>query len=108
MEVVGKIRLIGQTQEIGDKGFKKRDVVVTTEEQYPQHISIQFVQDKTSLLDNFKAGDEVKVSINLNGREWTNQKGEVVFFNTIQGWKIEKLAMNAPTQQEAPQENEPF
>lgn len=98
MQVIGKIRLIGQTQEIGDKGFKKRDVVVTTEEQYPQHISIQFVQDKTSLLDSFKPGDDVKVSINLRGREWVNPQNETVYFNTIQGWKIEKEA----THQEAP------
>lgn len=90
MEVTGKIRSIGQTQEIGDKGFKKRDIVVTTEDQYPQHILIQFVQDKTSLLDNLKVGDDVKVSINIRGREWVNPQGETVYFNTLQGWKIEK------------------
>lgn len=103
MEVTGKIRSIGQTQEIGDKGFKKRDIVVTTEEQYPQHISIQFVQDKTSLLDNLKVGDDVKVSINLRGREWVNPQGETVYFNTIQGWKIEKeeasKSTDVPTQE---------
>jgi hypothetical protein len=32
----------------------------------------------------------VKVSINLRGREWVNQK-ESVYFNTIQGWRIEKV-----------------
>lgn len=103
MEVTGKIRSIGQTQEIGDKGFKKRDIVVTTEEQYPQHISIQFVQDKTSLLDNLKVGDDVKVSINLRGREWVNPQGETVYFNTLQGWKIEKeeasQSTDVPTQE---------
>lgn len=92
MEVIGKIRLIGQTQEIGDKGFRKRDIVITTEEQYPQHISIQFVQDKVNLLDAFKQGDDVRVSINLRGREWVNPQGETVYFNTIQGWKIESTS----------------
>ena len=97
MEVVGKIRLVDTVKEVGSSGFRKRDVVVTTEEQYPQHISIQFVQDKTSLLDNFSAGDDVKVSINLRGREWVNPQGETIYFNTIQGWRIEKLAMDAPS-----------
>lgn len=97
MEVVGKIRLVDTVKEVGSNGFRKRDVIVTTEEQYPQHISIQFVQDKTSLLDNFKVGDDVKVSINLRGREWVNPQGETVYFNTIQGWRIEKLAMDAPS-----------
>ncbi len=97
MEVIGKIRLVDTVKELGSNGFRKRDVIVTTEEQYPQHISIQFVQDKTSLLDNFSAGDDVKVSINLRGREWVNPQGETVYFNTIQGWRIEKLTMDAPS-----------
>lgn len=98
MEVVGKVRMIDSTKEVGSNGFKKRDIVVTTEEQYPQHISIQFVQEKTSLLDNFRPGDNVRVSINLRGREWVNPQGETVYFNTIQGWKIEKLVVESPSQ----------
>ena len=87
MEVVG---IIKQVQEVTEKGtFKSRNVVVTTEEQYPQHISVQFVQDKVGLLDTFTEGQKVKVSINLRGREWVNPQGESVCFNTIQGWKIE-------------------
>lgn len=91
MEVVGKVRLVDSIKEVGSNGFKKRDIVVTTEEQYPQHISIQFVQDKVNLLDSFKPGDHVRVSINLRGREWVNPQGETVYFNTIQGWRIEKM-----------------
>jgi hypothetical protein len=33
----------------------------------------------------------VKVSINLRGREWVNPEGESVYFNTLQGWRIEKV-----------------
>jgi hypothetical protein len=54
MEVTGKIKMIDQTKEVGSGGFKKRDVVVTTDEQYPQHISVQFVQDKCDLLNTFQ------------------------------------------------------
>jgi spore germination protein YaaH len=61
-----------------DLGFK-RDVVVTTDEQYPQHISVQFVQDKCDLLNNFQVGEAVKIDINLRGREWTNAQGETVY-----------------------------
>jgi hypothetical protein len=68
---------------------------VTTEEQYPQHISVQFVQDKTDLLNSYKVGQEVKISINLRGREWTSPQGEVKHFNTIQGWRIEALQVEA-------------
>ena len=88
MEVVGKIKSIGQTSEVGSSNFKKRDIVVTTQEQYPQHILIQFVQDKCDILDKYKVGQSVTVGVNLRGREWVNKKGETVYFNTIQGWKI--------------------
>ena len=91
MEVTGKIKMIDQTKEVGSGGFKKRDVVVTTDEQYPQHISVQFVQDKCDLLNSFQVGEAVKIDINLRGREWTNAQGETVYFNTIQGWRIGKL-----------------
>ncbi len=89
MELEGKIKLIGETQTFGSNGFRKREVVVTTEEQYPQSIMVEFVQDKTDLLNNFSVGQNVKININLRGREWTNPQGEVKYFNSIQGWRIE-------------------
>jgi len=98
MEVQGKIKLIGATQTFGSNGFRKREMVVTTEEQYPQFIMIEFVQDKTDLLDNFQVGQQVKVSINLRGREWVNPQGETKYFNSIQGWRIESLQENTSSQ----------
>ncbi|MCX7547029.1 DUF3127 domain-containing protein [Xanthomarina sp. F1114] len=91
MEVQGKIKLVGETQTFGNNGFRKREVVVTTEEQYPQHIMVEFVQDKCDLLNNFQVGQQVKININLRGREWTNPQGEVKYFNSIQGWRIEAV-----------------
>ncbi|CAZ95386.1 DUF3127 domain-containing protein [Zobellia galactanivorans] len=91
MEVQGKVKMIGETQTFGNNGFRKREIVVTTEEQYPQHIMVEFVQDKTDLLNNFSVGQDVKISINLRGREWTNPQGEVKYFNSIQGWRIEAV-----------------
>jgi len=94
MEVTGTIKLINETQTFGEKGFRKRECVVTTEEQYPQDIMIEFVQDKTELLDSYKVGQNVKVSINLRGRCWTNPEGVDKYFNGIQGWRIEEAESN--------------
>ena len=95
MEVQGKIKLIGETQTVGSNGFRKRELVVTTEEQYPQHLSIDFVQDKTDLLNTFEVGQQVKVGINLRGREWISPQGETKHFNSIQGWRIDSLQQNS-------------
>ena len=94
--------MIDQTKEVGSGGFKKRDIVVTTDEQYPQHILVQFVQDKCDLLNGFQVGEPVKIDINLRGREWTNPQGEAVYFNTIQGWRIAKLQGESPTAGQMP------
>jgi len=91
MEVVGKIKKIDETKTFGSNGFRKREMVVTTDEQYPQMIMVEFIQDKCDLLNNFNVGDDVKISINLRGREWINPEGEAKYFNSIQGWRIEKL-----------------
>ena len=87
MQIKGKIKVIGQTRTFGN-GFSKRDLVVTTQEQYPQDILVEFTKDKCETLNNYNVGDEVEVGINLRGREWTSPQGEVKYFNTIQGWKI--------------------
>jgi translation initiation factor IF-3 len=97
MEVVGKVKNVGAEQQVS-AAFKKRELVVTTEEQYPQHILIEFTQDKADLLNSYKTGDAVKVSINLRGREWVNPQGETRYFNSIQGWRIER----AGTEGQAP------
>ena len=89
MEVIGIIKLVGATQEIGAKGFRKRELVVTTAEDYPQMLMIEFTQDKVDLLNNFSEGQSVKVAINLRGREWINPQGEAKYFNSLQGWKID-------------------
>ena len=94
MEVIGKIKLVSETQAFGANGFQKRELVVTTDDQYPQMIMIEFVQDKCDLLNNYKVGQDVKVSINLRGREWINPQGEAKYFNSLTGWRIEKLDSN--------------
>ena len=53
-EVSGKIKWLDETKTYGNNGFRKREVVATTEEQYPQHILVEFIQDKCDLLNAFQ------------------------------------------------------
>jgi hypothetical protein len=101
MEVLGKVKVVGAEQQVSPT-FKKRELVVTTDEQYPQSIMIEFVQDKSDLLNTISVGDNVKVSINLGGREWVNPQGETKYFNSIKGWRIEKLQAETPAAQQMP------
>ncbi len=90
MQVTGTIKRITETQEVGSKGFLKRELHLETEGEYPQIINIEFVQDTCTKLDDLAEGQKVEVSINLRGREWVSPKGETKVFNSLQGWKVEK------------------
>lgn len=90
MEVKGKVKFIGVEQQVS-ASFKKRELVVTTDEQYPQHILINFTQDKCEYLDPLHINQEVSVSINLRGREWVSPQGETKYFNDIQGWRVSQI-----------------
>jgi hypothetical protein len=108
MEVSGRIKVIGETQTFGASGFRKRELVVETFDQYPQSIMIEFVQDNVNVLDQYEIGQEVRVFINLRGREWVNPEGVTKYFNSIQGWRIEFYqATTAPGQQPAAPSNTP-
>tara|TARA_Y100000768_G_C23390250_1_gene412557 strand:+ start:76 stop:450 length:375 start_codon:yes stop_codon:yes gene_type:complete len=98
MEVLGKIKWIDETKTYGHNGFRKRELVVTTEEQYPQNILIEFIQDKCDLLNSYQVGQDVKIGINLRGREWVNPEGETKYFNSIQGWRIETLQIETSSE----------
>jgi len=101
MNLTGKIIKIGETQTFGSNGFRKREFVIETNDTYKQTILIETIQDKTDLLNNFEVGQDVDVSININGRTWTNPQGETKYFNSIQGWRISKSDQApAPVQEE--------
>lgn len=90
MEIKGTIKLIQKTVQVSEK-FSKRIVVVSTKDEYPQHLSIEFNNDKCALLDGFSNGDEVEVAVNLRGVCYNDKKtGEEKYFNSIQGWRISK------------------
>lgn len=91
LELTGTIKAISETQTFAS-GFQKAELVLVTEEQYPQPINIEFLQDKIHILDPVKVGDTVMIGINIRGREWTSPQGEVKYFNSIVGWRIEKKA----------------
>lgn len=88
MKIKGKIKEIKETQQVTDS-FKKREFVLVTEDHYPQTYLVEFTQDKITLIDDYKVGDDVEVSINLRGREY--EKGDrIYYFTTIQAWEITK------------------
>ena len=94
-KLTGTVKLISETQQISEKFSKREFVVSETSSMYPQDILFQATQDKCSLLDSVKVQDQIEVSFNLKGREWTSPTGEVKHFNTLEAWRIEKAGQGS-------------
>lgn len=90
-EVTGVIRTIMDTQQVTDS-FRKREFALEIEDgRYPQTVKFQLVQDKTSLLDDFEAGQQVQVHFNLRGREFTRKTdGQTDYWTNLECWRIER------------------
>jgi hypothetical protein len=99
LSIEGKIKRILDEQVISER-FKKREFVIETEEQYPQVLVFQLVQDKTNLIDPLNIGDKIEVFFNLRGREWQKDpSAEIRVFNTLDAWRIQKVE-SMPSQNE--------
>jgi single-strand DNA-binding protein len=85
-EIIGKIKQIGETQTF-NKGFTKRELVIITEDKFPQDIAIDATQEKIELLSAFQVGERVKVSFDIRGREYNGRH-----FVNLTLWKIQKAA----------------
>ena len=97
-ELSGKVKLVQEPQTFGS-GFTKREFVVSVEDvKYTQDISLECIQDKVSMLDSVNAGDEVKVSFDIRGREHNGR-----YFNNLQAWRIQSAqASNAAPDDDRP------
>jgi hypothetical protein len=112
MKVQGIVEAVFETQ-VFDSGFQKREFVLQVNEtpEYPQYIKLEIIKDKVALLDDVDLGQQLSVEFNLNGRKWVNQKGETMYFNTLQAWRIDKgerqeAGLSQPVETDWMKENE--
>ena len=83
----GEVVFITPTTSVSDK-FKKREVTLKSDGEYPQYVTFQLTQDKGDLANNLNPGDVVNVKYNLRGRKWEAQDGTIKYFNTIEAWTM--------------------
>ena len=83
--IEGKVVVVTETTQITEK-FAKREIVIETDDKYPQQVMLEFSQDKCQLLDECKVGDQVQIGFNIRGREWNGK-----YFTRLEGWNIKLL-----------------
>ena len=92
MELKGIIHKIEETQTF-ESGFQKRTLVIHNGGQYRSFIAIDFLKDRIDLLDKYKVGDAVSVSVNI-GNDYYKDK----LYNNISGWRIQASEGSTPAE----------
>ena len=100
VQIKGVITAIHQVEKKSDSFSLQRFWIKELEGQYPQDFEVQCTGKTIGVLNDYKVGDNVNVSANLNGREYTSKTGQTGIFMTLGLWKIDKVG----AQQQAPQQ----
>ena len=96
----GFVHLIEETKTYGQKGFRKRTVVLEQDNgRFTNYIPLEFTNDGCDSVDRLKVGDETEIVYRLSGRKWQKDPGsEVKFFLSAEAisYKVlsQKVAAN--------------
>jgi len=100
-EIQGTMYSKKAKQQVTEK-FAKQEFIILTQDQYPQHIALQCVNDKCDLLKGIGKDDLIKVTFNLNGKPFTNKQGVEVVMTNLNAYKIESLSKGTEQQTTPP------
>lgn len=91
MQYEGKIIHIGDVETVGQNALQKRSVVLEehTDKEYKWGISFDLIKDKVELINSFKVGDLVKVSLNFRTNYSENTQR---YYTSISAWRIDGLS----------------
>lgn len=89
LEITGRlIQILPEQTGQGQNGpWLKQNFVMETQEQFPKKICIVCWGDKAEILKQLKAGDEVKVAINIESREYNGK-----WYTDVKAWKIDAVS----------------
>lgn len=81
-KVKGIVHVVEETKTYGQKGFRKRLVVLEQDNgRFQNYIPVEFIQDACDQVDGLQVGDEIEVTYRLNGRKWQRDpSAEVKYF----------------------------
>ncbi|WDQ16616.1 MULTISPECIES: DUF3127 domain-containing protein [Rhodopirellula] len=97
--VRGVVHVIEETKTYGQKGFRKRMVVLEQDKgSFSNYIPIEFTRDACDSVDEMNMGDEVEVAYRLNGRKWQRDpQSEVKYFVSVEALSYKVVGASGGT-----------
>jgi hypothetical protein len=95
--VRGIVHLIEETKTFGQKGFRKRLVVLEQSKgTFTNFIPVEFVKDGCDAVDDLAVGDDIEVTYRLSGRRWQkDEASEAKYFLSAEGLSFKRLSGTA-------------
>lgn len=92
--VRGVVHLIEETKTFGQKGFRKRLVVLEQSKgTFTNFIPVEFVKDGCDAVDELAVGEEIEVTYRLSGRRWQRDSAsEAKYFLSAEGLSFKRLS----------------
>ena len=84
--ITGKVVEIGDVQTVGAKGFKKRLLVVQTQDKYPATLATEWSRDLIDAPMDLTLGDVVRVEARIDGRAYNGK-----YYTTLIGRRVEPV-----------------
>ncbi len=93
-KIKGHVHLVEETKTFGQKGFRKRLVVLEQDNgRFQNYIPIDFIQDACNQVDSLNVGDEIEVTYRLGGRKWQRDAAsEVKYFLSCEATNFRLLS----------------
>ena len=110
MAVRGIVHLIEETKTYGQKGFRKRLVVLEQDNgRFVNYIPLDFIQDNCDSVDGLSVGDDIEVTFRLSGRKWQRDAAsEVKFFLSAEAIRFTQVNAGAGERREFADDDVPF
>ena len=96
--VIGTIHLIEETKTYGQKGFRKRLVVLEQNKGsgFTNYIPVEFLKDACDSVDDLHLGDEIEVSYRLSGRRWQrDESSDPKYFLSAEAMSFKVITGNS-------------
>jgi hypothetical protein len=95
-KVKGIVHVVEETKTYGQKGFRKRLVVLEQDNgRFQNYIPIDFIQDACDQVDGLNVGDEIEVTYRLGGRKWQRDpSSEVKYFLSCEATSFQVVGGN--------------
>lgn len=88
LKITGRLKKITETIEVGKNNLKKCQMVIETDDKYPQMVAFDVLgSEKIEEIKDLTMGDTFDVWFNVRGNEWKDK-----FYTSLSMWRFEKVS----------------